>query len=111
MCMTGAQRKARQRANPAGYAKSRVVDWKQQGINEFSFVEYEARIEAQHGECPICHCPIDSRAPLDHNHQTGDARGVLCGPCNLLLGKVEGGTVDFFLNAAVYLRTWELVRS
>lgn len=110
MAMNMQERKAAQRARPEGYAKSRRVGWKSQGIDPtFTFAEFEIRIEEQHSECAICHCSIDARSPLDHSHVTGNARGVLCGKCNMLLGKVEGGSVDFFLNAAVYLRQYESV--
>jgi recombination endonuclease VII len=108
MAMSMQERKAKQRANPLGYAKSRMTSWKCQGINPITWDEFEARLETQHNECAICHASIDARAALDHDHQSGDSRGVLCSTCNLLLGRVEGGSLDFFLNAAAYLRKWEV---
>lgn len=110
MAMNMRERKAAQRARPQGYAKSRRTDWTVQGIDKnFSFEDFELKIEEQHQECGICHCSIDARCALDHAHRTGAPRGVLCTKCNMLLGKVESDSVDFFLNAAVYLRKYELV--
>lgn len=109
MAMNATERKRLQRSRPAGYGKSRVVGWKAQGITECTWADYEAKIEAQHGECPICHGKITNRSTLDHSHESGDARGVLCSACNLLLGKVESGGENFFLSAAAYLKQWEAV--
>lgn len=110
MAMTMCERKRAQRLRPDGYAKSRRVDWTSQGIDpNFTFEEFEHRIEIQHHQCAICGHPIDVRSALDHSHRTGAARGILCRNCNLLLGRVEGGSLDFFLNAAAYLRKYESV--
>ena len=110
MAMTMQERKQAQRSRPDGYAKSRRTAWTSQGIDPtFTFQQFEDRIETQHHECAICHRPIDARCALDHSHRTGAARGVLCSNCNLLLGRVEGGSLDFFLNAAAYLRKYESV--
>lgn len=38
--------------------------------------------------CEICGTE-DSRAHLDHNHSTGEIRGVLCHQCNIALGMIK----------------------
>lgn len=45
-------------------------------------------IEEQDGKCKICHKEFDSSSKphVDHNHTTGDVRGILCRNCNLALG-------------------------
>lgn len=52
-----------------------------------------AQLARQSGECPLCTLPIDLRirgeACTDHNHQTGEIRGVLHRSCNAALGKME----------------------
>jgi len=52
-----------------------------------------AQLAKQGGNCPLCTLPIDLRekgaACLDHNHQTGEVRGVLHRSCNAALGKME----------------------
>lgn len=59
-----------------------------------SIEEYEAMFIAQGGKCAICNLPPRNpfkRIPLsiDHDHATGKIRGLLCGPCNSYLGKIE----------------------
>lgn len=43
--------------------------------------------ELQGGDCPICKRRIDLMlSAIDHNHATGEFRGVLCKTCNRGLG-------------------------
>jgi hypothetical protein len=51
-------------------------------------------VRSQGGACPICGKRLvlhaESRAPsIDHDHATGEVRGVLCQSCNLRLGWFE----------------------
>lgn len=57
-------------------------------------VEYAEMLIKQNGVCAICKgVNKDGRAlALDHCHQTGEKRGLLCGRCNLTLGRVEDDT-------------------
>jgi hypothetical protein len=45
---------------------------------------YAALYAAQGGKCYICRRATGKRKALavDHNHRTGEVRGLLCGPCN-----------------------------
>lgn len=53
--------------------------------------------------CDLCDEPIDqSNRVIDHCHDTGAIRGVLCRPCNLALG-ILGDSYDRILRAAAYL--------
>lgn len=106
MAMNAQQRKAKQRSTLLGYGKSRQTGWRQQGINDITYQEYLDRLEAQNHQCGICKCHINGNSALDHNHATGDPRGLLCRDCNLLLGKVENGGSAFLLNAVSYLQQW-----
>jgi len=72
------------------YLKTR--DWRSQG---FTAQDYERLFEAQNGVCAICSKPetvIDSRygktkdLAIDHDHQTGAIRALLCSNCNRGLG-------------------------
>lgn len=49
--------------------------------------EYEIRIQAQQGMCLICRAEIDeSNGAVDHCHNLGHVRGILCRRCNIGLG-------------------------
>lgn len=53
--------------------------------------EYDRLFESQKGVCAICGKPdmTGRRLAIDHNHQTGEIRGLLCGMCNVTLGRVQ----------------------
>ena len=49
--------------------------------------KYDELFEKQNGVCAICGLPeIMKRLCVDHNHRTGEVRGLLCSQCNILLG-------------------------
>lgn len=43
-------------------------------------------IKQQLGRCPGCLREVSERDSLDHDHQTGRVRGVLCDQCNMAIG-------------------------
>ena len=52
--------------------------------------QYDQMFEAQNGNCAICGLPeLMSRLSVDHNHETGKIRGLLCRRCNSGLGWYE----------------------
>lgn len=68
--------------------------------------EYEARLEAQGGRCAICRREFDpaKRPATDHNHANGEFRGILCHPCNWILGYARDDPT-VLASAIEYLRT------
>ena len=59
--------------------------------------------EKQDGKCAICLLPlIDGEYGLDHCHDKGEPRGLLCRNCNLGLGYFKDSTTRL-LSAAKYL--------
>lgn len=43
------------------------------------------QLELQDGKCAICKEPMD-QSYIDHDHETGEVRGLLCHRCNSGLG-------------------------
>lgn len=73
---------------------------------------YQALLDAQGNVCAICLMPeryIDARTgeprrlSVDHDHQSGRVRGLLCGRCNRALGQLDDDP-DRFARAAIYLQ-------
>ena len=62
---------------------------------------YDELYEAQGGQCAICK---ESREVLDvdHDHETGTVRGLLCRGCNTAIGKL-GDSVSGLARALRYL--------
>jgi hypothetical protein len=51
---------------------------------------YEAMLEAQGGSCWICRKPPERRPlDVDHNHESGEVRGLLCECCNKAIGLLQ----------------------
>jgi hypothetical protein len=57
--------------------------------------------EAQGGCCPICTKPFTRTPHVDHDHDTGRVRALLCGPCNIALGFIE--RPEWLRAAMIYL--------
>lgn len=67
--------------------------------------EYTQMVEDQKGLCKICKkVPTKRGLVVDHNHETGEVRGLLCIPCNSGIGLL-GDHPELLLAAAEYLRT------
>lgn len=66
---------------------------------------YEATLERQGGVCAICGVEPGGKArkfAVDHSHETGEPRGILCGDCNRGLGDFCDN-IDSLFSAAAYL--------
>ena len=56
--------------------------------------DYEDMLAEQNGVCAICgkinrFDAFHQRLAVDHNHDTGNVRGILCTSCNSALGMVD----------------------
>ena len=72
-----------------------------------SMRDYEELLAKQDFGCAICgsHCPggrWKTVFSVDHDHETGEVRGLLCQPCNLLLGN-SGDDIEVLRAAINYL--------
>jgi hypothetical protein len=52
-----------------------------------TFVEYQAMSEKQKNKCLICN--VEEKLVVDHNHETGKIRGLLCNNCNCAIGLLK----------------------
>lgn len=65
--------------------------------------EFWSIYEEQDGTCPICDKAIKAeKSAIDHNHETGEVRGILCKNCNRALGML-GDNPDNMARAEAYL--------
>jgi hypothetical protein len=77
------------------------------------FAGYQRLLLTQGRTCGICdvQLPTDlipGRAVnIDHDHQTGKVRGLLCGHCNTMLGQAKDN-INTLLNAVTYLEAARL---
>jgi len=68
--------------------------------------EFDELVALQEGQCAICRGDEPGGKGnwhVDHDHETGRIRGLLCGDCNLGLGKFRDRP-DLLELAAAYLR-------
>lgn len=78
-----------------------VRQYRRRGIRGFmllprygiTIAEYDAMLASQNGVCAICkRVPPSSRIlkfSVDHDHETGEVRGLLCQRCNMALHYLE----------------------
>ena len=69
------------------------------GLNE---EEYNDMILSQNNLCAICNKPSDKTLHIDHDHETGRIRGLLCHSCNVGIGLFKED-VDSLASAITYL--------
>ena len=70
-------------------------------------LDYEKLFQDQNGCCAICgRSYTEFQRPLcvDHDHDTGEVRGLLCSPCNVAIGLLRSNT-DVLLQAIRYLKS------
>ena len=51
--------------------------------------DYAALFTSQAGRCAICHSEDKRKLAVDHSHNTGIVRGLLCHRCNMALGLLK----------------------
>lgn len=46
-------------------------------------------LETQKNLCKFCNEPLDDKQVVDHNHVTGEVRGIIHYRCNIIIGFFE----------------------
>ena len=57
-------------------------------LTSLTVAQWNKILSAQDGCCAICRTEV-TRPFTDHNHETGQVRGLLCGPCNMYIGHIR----------------------
>lgn len=98
-----AQQKARREANPEAYTayhkeyadSHKEIRREQHWMRKYNITrqDYDTMLAAQGGGCATCHKKEPggrgSYFHVDHDHQTGKVRGLLCHECNTALRAVD----------------------
>lgn len=88
------------------YQQNKVEIGKKNKANRFlreyglTMEDHAAMMEAQNGMCPLG-CGREAMV-VDHCHATGRVRGLLCSPCNWMLGQADDNPA-VLRNAADYI--------
>lgn len=85
--------------------RARSPHYMRQYLYGIDAAQFEAMVEAQGNRCAICHGEWDGKNKVphvDHDHETGRVRGLLCESCNLGLGKFKD-SAGLLRAAAAYL--------
>lgn len=98
-----ASRRGELRAYQASRRSERQA-WHRQRAYGLTPEAYAALLAEQDGGCAICGQAAAPNAALhvDHDHRTGEVRGLLCGHCNRALGLMLDDS-DLLQAAALYL--------
>jgi len=104
--------------HPEIYRKSAAKWWKSKGRFRLSHVkrlygitpdDYWKIFEDQKGKCKICNTTIPGGRfrllAVDHDHISGNIRGLLCCNCNYLLGYAMDNT-EILLSALLYINAF-----
>jgi hypothetical protein len=82
----------RQYDNDLYYAKpDQYRNYRLKQLYGISLSEYDKMLQDQGGGCAVCsqQCPTGRKLAVDHDHATGQIRGLLCVDCNTTLGSVR----------------------
>jgi hypothetical protein len=85
--------------------KSKLNSWKYAGIKNMTIERYNSLLISQNGKCAICKIPKEQFKRIlnvDHDHQTGEVRGLLCDSCNRGIGYLKD-SIDVITSAKNYL--------
>ena len=85
------------------YSKNRINSWQADPLRQresqlrrfydIDQLQYLAMLAHQSGECAVCgvdSADLPQRLDVDHDHETGLVRGLLCRGCNGIIERCEG---------------------
>jgi hypothetical protein len=76
-----------------------------------TLADFNRMVAERNGRCDVCHRkPKGGKRTglhVDHDHATGEVRGLLCGPCNRAIGLL-GDSPEVLRKALAYLERREI---
>lgn len=104
------QQRSNRQKKLAGYYKENeqhIFERYLQRTYKIDLDKYNSLLTEQSGVCAICknECPSGKRLAVDHNHDTGEVRGLLCCKCNRGIGNLNDD-LDRLRSAVVYLEKY-----
>jgi hypothetical protein len=105
------RQRSRRAANPEAERVAQRARWAAEWAGQIKYKygitadEYDAMLTVQGGECALCGRDGNvggKRLAVDHCHDTGTVRGLLCNPCNTMLGNARDN-VDLLAAAIQYI--------
>ncbi len=81
-------------------------------LNKYGLTQsdYQIIFDRQGGNCAICginQSNLSKPLFIDHNHLTGQRRGLLCNPCNIMVGMAKDN-YSILMRAAEYLKAQDI---
>lgn len=92
----------------ARYQKTKHLAWRRNLLNKYGITveAYEAMLLVQENRCAICrNVQTRRRLNVDHCHQTGVVRGLLCDKCNKAIG-LFGDSMELINRVIEYLAAY-----
>lgn len=88
-------------------SKNKRRNYEYQRLYKISLEEYNNMLAKQEKKCLICGKKEEDKKHLavDHNHKTGEVRGLLCSACNIALGGFND-SIDLLNKACDYLKKY-----
>ena len=82
---------AREKAKYLNGGKFRMLEQQMLKLYGVDFHDWALMFERQNGLCGVCgfRLTMDFKTHVDHDHETGKVRGLLCHKCNILLGHLR----------------------
>lgn len=101
-CITCHKQRCKERYHSKSLVEHRAAKAKMYGLSPEQYLDM---LEKQQGKCAICKLEPTSKRGLavDHDHETGEVRGLLCGGCNTALGSFKDDP-EVLTSAIEYLR-------
>lgn len=84
-----------------------VAKWYRKSNYGLTQEQYDALLEKQGGRCAIVGCESEGPLHVDHCHDSGTVRGLLCGGCNKALGFIRNNPI-IATGLALYLESVSL---